>query len=139
VNENRLFDNAHEPCGLENIKPSLKTFQKELFGDLSRSPANPPSSLVVIQKELQHGLLLVEEIELGLGLAYVTQIAFGEVKPIRATGLVGHHDLRIFDRLLGSPKHGLCDLAESALRVWDHPLEASKFVFDTIPECHLTR
>jgi hypothetical protein len=128
---NRLCDDTHEPCGFINIKPSPKTFQKESAGGAG-PPANPRYSLVLFQKELEHGSLLVEELELGFRLACVSQIAFGEFHPAHTAGLVSHHGFHVLDCSLGPPKHRLGMLVEAALRVGDHPSKASKFVLDRL-------
>jgi hypothetical protein len=124
-------DNTHEPCGCMNIKPSRKTFQKDSSGG-AEPPANPRRSLILSQEELEHGPLLVEELELGFCLARVSQVAFSEVHPAHAARLVGHHGFHVLDRSFGSSEHRLGMLVEAALRVGDHPSEASQFVLDRL-------
>ncbi len=124
-------DNTHEPCGCMNIKPSRKTFQKDSAGG-AEPPANPRRSLILSQEELEHGPLLVEELELGFCLARVSQVAFSEVHPAHAARLVGHHGFHVLDRSFGSSEHRLGMLVEAALRVGDHPSEASQFVLDRL-------
>ncbi len=101
---------------------------------MGRRPFNdPPCSLVVLQKELEHRSLLVEELELRFGLTCVAEIAFGELNPARTAGLVGHHGLHIveppFGLVAASSGRRRC---QKALRVGDHPIEASQFVLESL-------
>ncbi len=129
---NLCFDDTHEPCGSKRIKPSLQTFQKEFAGGSFGPPAIPSFSLVVLQKELEHGLLLVEFGEICFSFTRVAEIAFSELNPGHATGLVGQHGLRVVNRVLGPSQHLLCDACQAPLRVGDHPFEASQLCLNRL-------
>jgi hypothetical protein len=127
--ENRLGDDTKEPCGSTDIKPTLKTFQKD--SESCAGPlVNPRCALVFVQEELQHGLLFVKLGEFRFGLPRVSQVAFSEFDPAHTARLVGHHRFHIFDGSFGSSEHRLGVLIEAALRVGDHPLEASQLVLN---------
>ena len=171
---NRLRDDTHEPCGFDNLKPSMREFGKdsaaffpacwlsrmfahsmgayvgplltiyakevergpkesrENFAGSAGPPANPQRSLVLSQKEFEHGSLLVEELELGFRLASIPQIAFSEVYPAGRAWFVLHHRLHVSDGTFGSPEHSLGVFVKAALCVGDHPFEASQFVLDRL-------
>ena len=123
---NLCFADTHEPCGSKRIKPSLQIFQKEFAGGSFGPPAIPSLSLVVLQKELEHCLLLVEFGEICFGFTRVAEIAFSELNPGHAAGLVGQHGLRVVNRVLGPSQHLLCNACQASLRVGNHPVEASQ-------------
>ena len=140
---NRLRDDTHEPCGFDNLKPSLRNISERfcqrsfprvgcrevrVLGGRICGPL-----LTIYAKDVERGSKELARLRRQLGrrriacsvfpqeeqfccsefckfrfsFTCIAEIAFSEIDPGHAAGLVGQHGLGVVNRVLGSSQHAL--------------------------------